>query len=32
METFVVDCSVAAKWLLPEPGADAALTLLERFD
>jgi predicted nucleic acid-binding protein len=27
-ETFVVDCSVAAKWVLPEPGDLEALRLL----
>ena len=27
--TLVVDASVAAKWLLPEPGSDAAVRLLE---
>src|ERR1035437_1469799 len=31
-ETFVVDCSVAAKWVLPEPDRAAALRLLERFE
>ena len=29
-ETFVVDCSVAAKWVLPEPGRPSALKLLDR--
>ncbi|HTP86150.1 MAG TPA: type II toxin-antitoxin system VapC family toxin [Bryobacteraceae bacterium] len=28
--TFVVDCSVAAKWLLPEPGRAAAMELYRR--
>lgn len=28
-KTLVVDCSVAAKWVLPEPGAADALRLLE---
>jgi predicted nucleic acid-binding protein len=28
-ETLVVDCSVAAKWVLPEPGDVEALRLLE---
>src|ERR1700676_1020379 len=30
-DTFVLDCSVAAKWVLPEPGRDPALRLLERY-
>ena len=30
-ETFVLDCSVAAKWILPEPGRAAALALFERY-
>src|SRR5262249_39344010 len=30
-EAFVVDCSVAAKWILPEPGQEAALSWLERY-
>ena len=29
--TFVLDCSVAAKWVLPEPGRAAALELFERY-
>ncbi len=29
-ETFVLDCSVAAKWVLPEPGRPSALRLLDR--
>jgi predicted nucleic acid-binding protein len=29
MTTVVVDASVAAKWFLPEPGAEAALRLLD---
>ena len=29
-EKFVLDCSVAAKWVLPEPGREAALALFER--
>lgn len=29
--TYVVDASVVLKWFLPEPGSDAADTLLERF-
>ncbi|HXN48984.1 MAG TPA: type II toxin-antitoxin system VapC family toxin [Bryobacteraceae bacterium] len=29
-ETFVIDCSVAAKWVLPEPGRPSALRLLDR--
>jgi predicted nucleic acid-binding protein len=30
-ETFVLDCSVAAKWVLPEPDRGPALLLLERY-
>jgi predicted nucleic acid-binding protein len=30
-ETFVLDCSVAAKWVLREPGSEPALRLLERY-
>lgn len=30
-ETFVVDCSVAAKWVLPEPGRAAALGWFDRY-
>jgi predicted nucleic acid-binding protein len=30
-ETFVLDCSVAAKWVLPEPGRAAALEWFDRF-
>ena len=30
-DTFVLDCSVAAKWVLPEPGRAAALELFERY-
>jgi predicted nucleic acid-binding protein len=30
-ETFVLDCSVAAKWVLPEPNRAAALHLFERY-
>lgn len=30
-ETFVLDCSVAAKWVLPEPDREAALSLFERY-
>ena len=29
--TFVLDCSVAAKWVLPEPGRAPALELFERY-
>lgn len=29
---LVVDCSVAAKWLLPEPGRDMAMRLLEKYE
>src|SRR5947209_2995535 len=31
IETYVVDCSVAAKWTLREPGDAAALVLLDRY-
>jgi predicted nucleic acid-binding protein len=30
-ETFVVDCSLAAKWMLPEPGRAPALELFRRY-
>src|SRR6266545_2533362 len=30
-DTFVLDCSVAAKWVLPEPGRAPALGLFERY-
>ena len=30
-ETFVLDCSVAAKWVLPEPDRAPALRLFERY-
>src|SRR5258708_5260733 len=30
-ETFVLDCSVAAKWVLPEPDRTPALRLFERY-
>jgi len=30
-ETFVLDCSVAAKWVLPEPGRAPALRLFDRY-
>ena len=30
-DTFVLDCSVAAKWVLSEPGRAAALELFERY-
>jgi predicted nucleic acid-binding protein len=30
-ETLVVDCSVAAKWVLPEPARAAALELMNRY-
>jgi predicted nucleic acid-binding protein len=29
--TFVLDCSVAAKWVLPEPGREPALGLFRRY-
>jgi predicted nucleic acid-binding protein len=31
-EQLVVDCSVAAKWILPEPGREAAVRLLKRSE
>src|SRR5882724_11765367 len=30
-ELFVLDCSVAAKWVLPEPGSALALALFDRY-
>src|SRR4051794_40655014 len=30
-DTCVTDCSVAAKWLLPEPEREAALRLFDRY-
>jgi predicted nucleic acid-binding protein len=30
-DTFVLDCSVAAKWVLPEPDRSPALALFERY-
>lgn len=30
-EILVVDCSVAAKWVLPEPDRDPAMALLDRY-
>jgi predicted nucleic acid-binding protein len=30
-DTFVLDCSVAAKWVLPEPDRVPALELYERY-
>lgn len=30
-EFIVVDCSVAAKWILPEPGRESALRLFDRY-
>jgi predicted nucleic acid-binding protein len=30
-ETFVLDCSVAAKWVLPEPDRAPSLKLFERY-
>jgi predicted nucleic acid-binding protein len=30
-DTFVLDCSVAAKWVLPEPGSALALGLFEQY-
>jgi predicted nucleic acid-binding protein len=30
-DTFVLDCSVAAKWVLPEPDRTPALGLFERY-
>jgi predicted nucleic acid-binding protein len=29
-ESIVIDCNVAAKWILPEPGREAARRLLEQ--
>lgn len=29
---FVLDCSVAVKWILPEPGRASALRLLEQYE
>ncbi len=31
-ETVVVDCSVAAKWILPEPDSEHALQWLEKWE
>ena len=31
MQTFVLDCSVAAKWVLPEPDRPLARGLLDRY-
>jgi predicted nucleic acid-binding protein len=31
LETFVLDCSVAAKWVMPEPGRKSALLWLDRY-
>ena len=31
-EMFVLDCSVAAKWVLPEPDSASALELFERYE
>jgi predicted nucleic acid-binding protein len=31
-EILVLDCSIAAKWLLPEPGRGPALKLLDRYE
>jgi predicted nucleic acid-binding protein len=31
-DTFVLDCSVAAKWILPESGRAAALDLYDRYE
>jgi predicted nucleic acid-binding protein len=31
-DTFVLDCSVAAKWILPEPDRVPALRLLGRYE
>ena len=31
-ETIVLDCSVAAKWVLPEPDREPALRLFERYE
>jgi len=30
-DTFVLDCSIAAKWIFPEPGRVPAIRLFERF-
>ncbi len=30
-DIYVLDCSVAAKWVLPEPGRASALELFERY-
>jgi len=30
-ETFVLDCSVAAKWILPEPDRTPAMRVFERY-
>src|SRR5213593_555946 len=30
-ETLVVDCSIAAKWILPEPGREPARLMLDRY-
>ena len=30
-DTFVLDCSVAAKWVLPEPGRATALAWFDRY-
>ena len=30
-ESFVLDCSVAAKWVFPEQGSEAALKFFERY-
>lgn len=30
--TIVIDASVALKWVLPEPGRAAALTILDRYE
>lgn len=31
-ERFVLDCSVAAKWVFPEPDRAAALWLFDRYE
>ena len=31
-EMFILDCSLAAKWVLPEPDCAPALRLLERYE
>jgi len=31
-DTFVLDCSVAAKWVLPESGRGAALDVYKRYE